>query len=108
MSIAFCRTCKIPNHHLLLGYYALQEARKRNAIVKRIGFISQEVNATVRVMLAQCLRRCCTCDAIAYDDIVFLVSCQKRLSLSWIDTSNSLEIENILANFQEESHSRKL
>src|SRR6476469_4770889 len=92
MNIALFMPCQIADHHFFFNDYPLQEAWKRNTVVKRVRFISQEMNTTIRVMLAQRLRCCCTCNTISYDDIVSFTIYQKRPSLSGISTAISLNL----------------
>ena len=43
---------KVAYHDLLLYDHALQKAWERNAIIKRVGFIGEELNAAIRVIFA--------------------------------------------------------
>ena len=43
---------KVAYHDLLLYDYTLQKAWEGNAIIKRVGFIGEELNAAIRVIFA--------------------------------------------------------
>src|SRR5437588_7789480 len=88
LDISLLMPGKVANHHLLFGNYSLQKAWEGNAVVERIRFVGEQVNATIWVVLAQYVSRSCPCNPVADDHVSFIVCCQVRLSpcllCSWL------------------------